>query len=122
MYLCWSQPSSSWQIAERSKRLANGSGYGHSSVFDSLTDIHIRRQIPTIVANIVATILFGVLHQGGVVPAIFEVQRLMSVSGEVSTSGIAFWKTYMPPRHLLAIPNNCTSFACCGFQRADVAS
>ena len=52
--------------------------------------------------NVALTILFGVLHQGGVVPSLFHVHDL--VKHNQHSSIVAYWKTYMPPRHLLAIP------------------
>ncbi|KAH7928353.1 glycosyltransferase family 22 protein [Leucogyrophana mollusca] len=55
------------------------------------------------VSNIALAIVFGVLHQGGVVPSLLHLRgRLASAT---SSQGIHFiyWKTYMPPRHLLGI-------------------
>lgn len=51
--------------------------------------------------------MFGVLHQGGVIPSLFRVHDL--VSGTTASTAtqdfrVAYWKTYMPPRHLLAVP------------------
>lgn len=53
--------------------------------------------------NILLTLLFGVLHQGGLVPSLFYLHDRLSISGLVQSSHIIYWKTYMPPRHLLAI-------------------
>lgn len=49
-----------------------------------------------IALNAVLTCLFGVLHQGGVVPAM---RALANV--DASRVRAIFWKTYMPPRALL---------------------
>ncbi|OBZ76959.1 GPI mannosyltransferase 4 [Grifola frondosa] len=60
-----------------------------------------------IVANVFLMILFGVLHQGGVVPSLFRLHdriRARGPDGQFATLNIVYWKTYMPPRHLLAVP------------------
>src|SRR5690606_30552845 len=46
--------------------------------------------------NLVLVVLFGILHQGGVVPAI---SSLSSIA--VKDTCIFAYKTYMPPRYLL---------------------
>ncbi|GJE93065.1 glycosyltransferase family 22 protein [Phanerochaete sordida] len=58
--------------------------------------------VTTAVFNFALAVVFGILHQGGVVPSLFRVHELMSQSNH--SSAIVYWKTYMPPRHLLAIP------------------
>ncbi|RPD60643.1 hypothetical protein L226DRAFT_545128 [Lentinus tigrinus ALCF2SS1-7] len=60
-----------------------------------------------IASNLLLTLLFGVLHQGGVVPSLFRVHDMLY--GEATPTPdhrfyVLYWKTYMPPRHLLAIP------------------
>ncbi|KAI0708537.1 Alg9-like mannosyltransferase family-domain-containing protein [Earliella scabrosa] len=59
-----------------------------------------------ILSNVVLALLFGVLHQGGVLPSIFRVHDIVfdPVTG-IATQDIrvVYWKTYMPPRHLLAV-------------------
>ncbi|KAI9060016.1 glycosyltransferase family 22 protein [Trametes sanguinea] len=60
-----------------------------------------------VVANSVLAVLFGVLHQGGVVPSLFRVHDMIYRSSDGIDSRnfrIVYWKTYMPPRHLLAVP------------------
>ncbi|KAI7900853.1 Alg9-like mannosyltransferase family-domain-containing protein [Cokeromyces recurvatus] len=83
-----------------------------------------------IIFNIVTTYIFSVIHQGGIVPAMGFLQRQTTNihdchildSGDLSctiglsnltnigenpfnvTTNIVFYKTYMPPRHLLVIP------------------
>ncbi|KAI8988994.1 Alg9-like mannosyltransferase family-domain-containing protein [Trametes punicea] len=60
-----------------------------------------------VVTNAALAILFGILHQGGVVPSLFHVHDVVygDASGMASHDfRIVYWKTYMPPRHLLAIP------------------
>ena len=57
-------------------------------------------------SNIALAALFGVFHQGGVVPSLFRIHDIIydSASGvAVQDYRIAYWKTYMPPRHLLAV-------------------
>ncbi|KAI0366536.1 hypothetical protein BV20DRAFT_641947 [Pilatotrama ljubarskyi] len=59
-----------------------------------------------IVGNSVLAILFGILHQGGVIPSLFRLHDMVydEVSGlSAHHFRIVYWKTYMPPRHLLAI-------------------
>ncbi|KAH9925027.1 Alg9-like mannosyltransferase family-domain-containing protein [Epithele typhae] len=59
-----------------------------------------------IVANITLAVLFGVLHQGGVVPSLFRVHDIIydPVNGLPKQNfHVVYWKTYMPPRHLLAV-------------------
>ncbi|KAI9470869.1 MAG: Alg9-like mannosyltransferase family-domain-containing protein [Benjaminiella poitrasii] len=83
-----------------------------------------------ILFNIITTYVFSVIHQGGIVPAMDFLQRqttnvhdcsildsgdltcLVSPSNLTSvtdntfnvTTNFIFYKTYMPPRHLLVIP------------------
>ncbi|OBZ90496.1 GPI mannosyltransferase 4 [Choanephora cucurbitarum] len=78
--------------------------------------------------NLITTCIFGLVHQGGVVPALNFVQRFSSGIQECHLAGadelactllpnhesiptdfeltthVVFYKTYMPPRHLLTIP------------------
>ena len=65
------------------------------------------RQPVWIVSNLLLALLFGVLHQGGVVPSLFRVHDMI-YSDTTPTADqrfyVLYWKTYMPPRHLLAIP------------------
>jgi phosphatidylinositol glycan class Z len=56
------------------------------------------------VFNVLAGILFGVYHQGGVVPA----QAFIGAEYDgklVGTAHVAWWKTYSPPRWLLGEVN-----------------
>lgn len=53
--------------------------------------------------NIVLVLLFGVLHQGGVVPSLFYLHDKISSMDVTHSARIVYWKTYMPPLHLLAI-------------------
>ncbi|KAI0761331.1 Alg9-like mannosyltransferase family-domain-containing protein, partial [Trametes elegans] len=57
--------------------------------------------------NLVLALLFGVLHQGGVVPSLFRVHDIVyndAVGIRSHDVRVVYWKTYMPPRHLLATP------------------
>ena len=55
-----------------------------------------------IALNAALTCLFGVLHQGGVVPAMRALANVDSLAlGDASRVRAIFWKTYMPPRALL---------------------
>ncbi|KAI8973206.1 Alg9-like mannosyltransferase family-domain-containing protein [Mycotypha africana] len=88
-----------------------------------------------IVFNIVTTYIFGVVHQGGVIPAVGFLQRqttglhdchlvstgdLACTVGETNietveysefstTTNMIFYKTYMPPQHLLTTPKESKS-------------
>lgn len=48
-----------------------------------------------IILNLLCTLFFGQIHQGGVIQAL-EHAKSQNLSGTMF-----FWKTYMPPRHLL---------------------
>ncbi|CAH1779404.1 unnamed protein product [Owenia fusiformis] len=54
--------------------------------------------------NTLGCILYGVLHQGGVIPAIGHLQGILANSGFSHTTHIVLYHTYMPPEHLFAIP------------------
>ncbi|KZP17350.1 glycosyltransferase family 22 protein [Athelia psychrophila] len=54
--------------------------------------------------NISLTLIFGVLHQGGVVPSLFHMHHQLSSLDAAQNAQVIYWKTYMPPWHLLAIP------------------
>ena len=65
------------------------------------------RQPVWIVSNLLLALLFGVLHQGGVVPSLFRVHDMIYSATTPTVDQrfyVLYWKTYMPPRHLLAIP------------------
>ncbi|KAJ8611459.1 hypothetical protein MRB53_037978 [Persea americana] len=53
-----------------------------------------------LIFNLVAALLFGIFHQGGVVPA----QNW--VAGQQNISQVLWWKTYSPPRWLLGSQND----------------
>ncbi|KAI6014394.1 glycosyltransferase family 22 protein [Pisolithus microcarpus] len=56
-----------------------------------------------IVFNFVFAAVFGVMHQGGVVPSLLYLNTRMTANVSTSTH-IVYWKTYMPPRRFLGIP------------------
>ncbi|KAH9944881.1 Alg9-like mannosyltransferase family-domain-containing protein [Amylocystis lapponica] len=59
-----------------------------------------------IASNVALAILFGVLHQGGVVPSLFHLHGLIHQDNETVSPAavrIHYWNTYMPPRHLLGV-------------------
>ncbi|GAA5873166.1 hypothetical protein JCM8547_006806 [Rhodosporidiobolus lusitaniae] len=66
-----------------------------------------------ILHTILFTALFGYLHQGGLLPALFELNaEFRRPSSELSGANqidLVFWKTFMPPRHLL-LPAGSTAF------------
>src|ERR1700691_3081532 len=60
-------------------------------------------QMTWIAINILLTLLFGVLHQGGIVPSLLFLHDRISAVDFTKDVHIIYWKTYMPPRHLLAV-------------------
>ena len=52
--------------------------------------------------NVILSVVFGVLHQGGVIPCLFKLNELTSMN-EMShyNTTVLFSNTYMPPRHIL---------------------
>ncbi|KAI0825968.1 Alg9-like mannosyltransferase family-domain-containing protein [Irpex lacteus] len=57
-----------------------------------------------IIGNAALTLLFGVLHQGGVVPSLLHLNGQISSLPSSHNYITLYWKTYMPPWHLLGIP------------------
>ncbi|KAG1903671.1 glycosyltransferase family 22 protein [Suillus fuscotomentosus] len=53
--------------------------------------------------NFVLAVLFGILHQGGVVPSLFHLHPLVANASLGTRTNIIYWKTYMPPLHLLGV-------------------
>ncbi|KAJ8308359.1 hypothetical protein KUTeg_013233 [Tegillarca granosa] len=56
--------------------------------------------------NIPLFILFGFLHQGGVVPCLGHIQSGLNLEQFTFQDRFIFYHTYMPPRHLLHIRKN----------------
>lgn len=61
-------------------------------------------------SNLALAIVYGVLHQGGVVPSLIDLHdRLLTLKQETPSdlngtlASVTYWKTYMPPWHLLAV-------------------
>jgi len=50
------------------------------------------------------TFIFAFLHQGGMIPAIANIQSFSTTSP--GTTHVIFYHTYMPPKHLLAISSS----------------
>ncbi|KZT21480.1 glycosyltransferase family 22 protein [Neolentinus lepideus HHB14362 ss-1] len=60
-----------------------------------------------VLTNVILTVLFGFLHQAGVVSSLFHVHEY--ISNDLLFPGhteVVYWRTYMPPRHLLGIPEH----------------
>ncbi|KAF8558667.1 hypothetical protein OG21DRAFT_1404685 [Imleria badia] len=53
--------------------------------------------------NTLLALVFGVLHQGGVVPSILALHSTLRNGPAGSSTHIIYWKTYTPPRHLLGV-------------------
>ena len=54
--------------------------------------------------------IYGILHQGGVVPSLIGLHdRLVMAKHDAvhefnaTLASVTYWKTYMPPWHLLAV-------------------
>lgn len=56
-----------------------------------------------IMFNVVFAVVFGIMHQGGVVPSLLYLNTRMT-DNLATTTHIVYWKTYMPPRRFLGIP------------------
>ncbi|XP_029466435.1 GPI mannosyltransferase 4 [Rhinatrema bivittatum] len=57
--------------------------------------------------NVCGALFFGVLHQGGLVPALSHLQQILHSESQQNTTSritLLFSHTYMPPRFLLGIP------------------
>jgi len=62
-----------------------------------------------IVFNVALTVVYGIMHQGGVLPTLFSIQQriapeISNPSTDEFVTDIVYYRTYMPPRYLLAIP------------------
>ncbi|OAX39301.1 glycosyltransferase family 22 protein [Rhizopogon vinicolor AM-OR11-026] len=53
--------------------------------------------------NLVLAVLFGILHQGGVVPSLFHLHSVVTNTSVGTRTNIIYWKTYIPPPHFLGI-------------------
>lgn len=53
--------------------------------------------------NFALAILFGILHQGGVVPSLFHLHSVVADASLITRTNIIYWKTYIPPVHLLGV-------------------
>ncbi|XP_033125004.1 GPI mannosyltransferase 4-like [Anneissia japonica] len=61
--------------------------------------------MPWIVWNLLACLIFGVLHQGGLIPCLGHLNNIVSkpvANNQPVHYHIMFYHTYMPPEHLLA--------------------
>lgn len=58
--------------------------------------------IAWIFSNIFSGIFFGYLHQGGLIPSIISLQKILIENNKLGlNSHVIFYHTYMPPRYLL---------------------
>ncbi|KAG1819207.1 glycosyltransferase family 22 protein [Suillus subaureus] len=53
--------------------------------------------------NFVLAVLFGILHQGGVVPSLFHLHSVIADASLGTRTNIIYWKTYTPPLHFLGM-------------------
>lgn len=62
-------------------------------------------RLPWLVFNIMGAIVFGYLHQGGVIPATAYTQKMFTHTSNLEIDQhIIFYHTYMPPRYLVEAP------------------
>ncbi|XP_050413789.1 GPI mannosyltransferase 4 [Patella vulgata] len=54
-----------------------------------------------IVFNVLMTLFYGYLHQGGIVPSLLEANDEVAISKQPTDHYLVFYKTYMPPRYLV---------------------
>lgn len=55
--------------------------------------------------NIIGLIVYGYLHQGGLVPSISHIQKLFTHKSNLNMDQhVIFYHNYMPPRHLMMAP------------------
>ncbi|GAA6058994.1 hypothetical protein JCM10212_001704 [Sporobolomyces blumeae] len=61
-----------------------------------------------LVHSLLLTTLFGYLHQGGLVPTLFRLNRGLRLDLNLNDQSVdlVFYKTFMPPRHLLVPPSS----------------
>ncbi|XP_066264928.1 GPI mannosyltransferase 4-like [Branchiostoma lanceolatum] len=62
-----------------------------------------------VIGNVFCGILFGVLHQGGVVPSLLHLHKLVRQQNSTQNVHIVYFHTYMPPTYLLGIHGNQTT-------------
>jgi phosphatidylinositol glycan class Z len=57
--------------------------------------------VPWIIWNVLGCIMFGFVHQGGVIPSIIHTHSLVSQQAQTPIQyHFVYYHTYMPPRHL----------------------
>lgn len=62
-------------------------------------------RLPWLVFNILGAIVFGYLHQGGVIPAVTYTQKMFTHTLNLEIDQhVIFYHTYMPPRYLIQAP------------------
>ncbi|XP_045199614.2 GPI mannosyltransferase 4-like [Mercenaria mercenaria] len=62
-----------------------------------------------IIFNVLFSVVFGVLHQGGVIPSLMRLQQLTETEfkkNENISISLIFSNTYMPPKHVLLTQNS----------------
>ncbi|XP_078583728.1 GPI alpha-1,2-mannosyltransferase 4-like [Branchiostoma floridae x Branchiostoma japonicum] len=62
-----------------------------------------------VVGNVFCGVLFGAMHQGGIVPSLLHLHHLVRQQNSAQKVQIFYFHTYMPPQHLLGIHGNQTT-------------
>ncbi|XP_067898549.1 GPI mannosyltransferase 4-like isoform X2 [Heterodontus francisci] len=63
----------------------------------------LRWKTVIVVFNILCSVLFGCLHQGGLIPCLSYLEKALHSKDPVANQSLIFYHTYMPPRYLLNI-------------------
>lgn len=77
--------------------------------------LHLRHQMKPLfillwlLFNVLSVLWFGFLHQAGLVPVLARLNEQIRSKSPTNTFHLVFWKTYMPPEHLLGVQENDTS-------------
>ena len=57
-----------------------------------------------LIFNALGIVWYGFLHQAGVVPSVLHMSKVVHERASEEQMNLVFWRTYMIPQHLLALP------------------
>ncbi|XP_048397813.1 GPI mannosyltransferase 4-like isoform X2 [Stegostoma tigrinum] len=89
-----------------------------------LSDEMFRRKGVIVVFNILFSILFGCLHQGGLIPCLSYLENILHSNDSMANQfehDLIFYHTYMPPRYLLNIKSDQESIRIIDLGGSDVS-
>ncbi|XP_067851234.1 GPI mannosyltransferase 4-like [Heptranchias perlo] len=84
----------------------------------------LRWKIVIVVFNILCSVLFGCLHQGGLIPCLSYLEKTLHSNDPVANlneHSLVFYHTYMPPRYLLNVKSDQESIRIIDLGGADVS-